>query len=107
MNTFKNLAIASLMATVTLASTSLMAQTAVAAKGAEMTSGEVRKVDLEAQKITLKHGEIKNLEMPGMTMVFKATNPSLLDKIKAGDKVNFTAETRDGAIVVTAIEVAK
>lgn len=107
MNTFKNLAIASLMATVTIASTSLMAQTAVAAKGVEMTSGEVRKVDLEAQKITLKHGEIKNLEMPGMTMVFKATNPSLLDKIKAGDKVNFTAEKRDGAIVVTAIEVAK
>ena len=107
MNTFKNLAIASLMATVTLASTSLMAQTAVAAKGAEMTSGEVRKVDLEAQKITLKHGEIKNLEMPGMTMVFKAANPSLLDNVKAGDKVNFTAEKRDGAIVVTAIEVAK
>ena len=107
MNTFTNLAIASLMATVTLASTSLMAQTAVAAKGAEMTSGEVRKVDLEAQKITLKHGEIKNLEMPGMTMVFKATDPSLLDKVKAGDKVNFTAEKRDGAIVVTAIEVAK
>lgn len=107
MSPFKNLAIASLMATVTLASTSLMAQTAVAAKGAEMTSGEVRKVDLEAQKITLKHGEIKNLEMPGMTMVFKATNPSLLDKVKAGDKVNFTAEKRDGAIVVTAIEVAK
>ena len=107
MNTFKNLAIASLMATVTLASTSLMAQTAVAAKGAEMTSGEVRKVDLEAHKITLKHGEIKNLEMPGMTMVFKATDPSLLDKVKAGDKVNFTAEKRDGAIVVTAIEVAK
>jgi len=107
MNTFKNLAIASLMVTVTLASTSLLAQTAVAAKGAEMTSGEVRKVDLEAQKITLKHGEIKNLEMPGMTMVFKATTLSLLDKVKAGDKVNFAAEKRDGAFVVTAIEVAK
>lgn len=107
MNTFKNLAIASLMATATLASTSLMAQTAVAARGAEMSSGEVKKIDLQAQKITLRHGEIKNLEMPGMTMVFKATNPSLLDKVKAGDKVHFTAEKRDGAIVVTAIEVAK
>lgn len=107
MNTFRKLAVASLMATVTLASNSLMAQTAVAAKGAEMTSGEVRKVDLEAQKITLKHGEIKNLEMPGMTMVFKASNPSLLDKVKSGDKVNFSAEKRDGAFVVTAIEVSK
>lgn len=107
MNTFKKLAIASLLATATLASTSLMAQTAVAAKDAEMSSGEVKKIDLQAQKITLKHGELKNLEMPGMTMVFKAANPSLLDKVKAGDKVNFNAEKRDGAFVVTSIEVAK
>jgi Cu(I)/Ag(I) efflux system protein CusF len=111
MNTFKNLANATLMATlvatVTLAATSPMAQSAVAASASEMTSGEVRKVDPEAQKITLKHGEIKNLDMPGMTMVFKVLNPALLAKVKSGDKVNFTAEKRDGAIVVTAIEVAK
>jgi Cu(I)/Ag(I) efflux system protein CusF len=107
MNIFKHLAIASVMATATLASASLMAQTAIVAKGVEMTSGEVRKVDLEAQKITLKHGEIKNLDMPGMTMVFKVMNPALLDKVKIGDKVNFTAEKREGAIVVTAMEVSK
>lgn len=74
--------------------------------GMEMTSGEVKKIDTQAQKITLKHGPIKNLDMPGMTMVFKVAQPSLLDKVKAGDKVQFTAEDQSGAMVVTAIETA-
>lgn len=72
-----------------------------------MTEGEVRKIDKEAKKITLKHGDIKNLDMPGMTMVFQVKETALLDKVKAGDKVMFTAEKADGAIVVTAIEAAK
>ena len=74
---------------------------------ASMTEGEVRKIDKEAKKITLKHGDIKNLDMPGMTMVFQVKEAALLDKVKAGDKVMFTAEKADGAIVVTAIEAAK
>ena len=74
---------------------------------AAMTEGEVRKVDKEANKITLKHGDIKNLGMPGMTMVFHVKDTALLDKVKAGDKVKFTAEKADGALVVTAIEAAK
>lgn len=73
---------------------------------ASMTAAEVRKVDKEANKITLKHGEIKNLDMPGMTMVFRVKDAALLDKVKAGDKVRFSAEKADGAIVVTAIEAA-
>lgn len=74
---------------------------------ASMTEGEVRKIDKEARKITLKHGDIKNLDMPGMTMVFQVKDAALLDKVKAGDKVTFTAEKADGAIVVTAIEAVK
>lgn len=74
---------------------------------ASMTEGEVRKIDKDARKITLKHGDIKNLEMPGMTMVFQVKDAALLDKVKAGDKVMFAAERADGAIVVTAIEAAK
>lgn len=73
----------------------------------DLTAGEVKKVDKEAQKITLKHGEIKNLEMPPMTMVFKVAEPAMLDTVKAGDKVNFHAETRDGIITVTTIETVK
>ena len=102
MITFKQLAVAALVATATLATTVVWAQSAM-----DMTVGEVKKIDKESQKITIKHGEIKNMDMPPMTMVFKALDPALLDKVKLGEKVNFTAEKRDGAIVVTAIEVAK
>jgi Cu/Ag efflux protein CusF len=78
-----------------------------AAPEASMADGEVRKVDKEAKKITMKHGEIKNLDMPGMTMVFQVKDPAMLDKVKAGDKVRFTAEKAGGAIVVTDIQPAK
>jgi Cu(I)/Ag(I) efflux system protein CusF len=79
----------------------------VAQTTAEMTEGEVRKVDKEAKKITLKHGELKNLGMPGMTMVFQVKDPAVLDQVKVGDKVRFTAEKAEGGFAVTAIEPAK
>ena len=74
------------------------------AQAAALTQGEVRKVDKSAGKITLQHGEIRNLDMPPMTMVFTAKDPALLDKVKAGDKVSFSAEKEGGQYVVTAIE---
>ena len=80
---------------------------AKAALATDLTDGEVRKVDSDNQKITLKHGEIKNLDMPGMTMVFQVKDPALLNKVKAGDKIRFRAERSNGAIVVTVIETAK
>ena len=79
----------------------------LAASAAEPTEAEVRKVDLSAGKITLKHGEIKNLEMPPMTMVFQVPNPGLLGGIKAGDKVRFTADKVNGAYTVLTLELAK
>jgi Cu(I)/Ag(I) efflux system protein CusF len=72
-----------------------------------MTEAEVRKVDKAAGKITLKHGEIKNLDMPPMTMVFGVKDKALLDKVKAGDKVKFSAEKDGGQYVVTAVEASK
>ena len=74
---------------------------------ADMTDGEVRRVDKEAAKLTIKHGEIKNLDMPPMTMVFRVKDATLLDKVKAGDKVRFRAEKEGSAFVVTAIEPAR
>ena len=71
------------------------------------TDGEVRKIDLENKKITLKHGEIKNLDMPGMTMVFQVKDPAMLDTVKAGDKVKFTVDKLNGAMTVQSIEKAK
>lgn len=69
-----------------------------------MTDGEVRKVDRELGKITLRHGPITNLGMPGMTMVFKVADPALLSDLKEGDRVRFFADRINGAITVTAIE---
>ena len=72
-----------------------------------MTDGEVRKIDKDARKITIKHGEIKNLGMPPMTMVFQVKDPAMLDKVKQGDKVRFHVEQESGAMVVTSIEATK
>lgn len=74
---------------------------------AEMTEGEVRKVDKENKKITLKHAPIRNLDMPSMTMVFVAADPALLDKVKVGDKVRFTATNPGGKLTVTDIQPAQ
>jgi len=77
------------------------------ATAADMTEGEIRKVDKDTKKITIKHGEIKNLDMPGMTMLFQVKDPAMLDVIKPGDKVKFRAEKVGGGIVVTEIQVTK
>lgn len=74
---------------------------------ADMTQGEVRKIDRENRKLTIRHGEIRNLDMPPMTMVFQARDAKLLDGLKAGDKVNFKAEKIDGTYAVTAIEPSR
>jgi Cu(I)/Ag(I) efflux system periplasmic protein CusF len=70
----------------------------------DMATAEVRKIDKEAKKVTLKHGPIKNLDMPGMTMVFQVRDASLFDKMTVGDKILFTAEQMQGAFVVTGVE---
>ena len=71
------------------------------------SDGEVLKVDKAQGKLTLRHGPLKNIDMPAMTMVFKAADPKMLDGLKEGDKVKFTAEKVNGAFTVTAIQAAK
>lgn len=71
-----------------------------------LSEGEVRKIDSTQGKITLRHGPIAHLEMPGMTMVFRVSDPALLDGLKAGDKVRFRAEQINGALTVTEIAPA-
>ncbi|MDN8614946.1 copper-binding protein [Variovorax ginsengisoli] len=86
--------------------TSTTPQGAAATAAAPMTDGEVRRVDKEAGKVTLRHGPIANLDMPGMTMVFKAPDPKILENLKEGDKVRFSADRINGAMAVTRIETA-
>ena len=85
---------------------------AISAQGAsapagDMIDGEIRRVDKDAKKITIKHGPLEKLEMPAMTMVFQVSDPAILDQVKAGDKVKFQAEKVGGAFTVTKIEPAQ
>ena len=82
-----------------------LAATAAAAD-ADMTHAEVRKVDADSGKLTLKHGPIKNLDMPAMTMVFVVKDKAQLANVKAGDKVKFTAVNDAGRYTVTEIKPA-
>lgn len=80
---------------------------AKAAMPAEFTNAEIRKVDKETKKVTLKHEEIKNLGMPPMSMVFEVKDAAVLDKFKAGDKVRFKAISESGKYIVTDLQPAK
>lgn len=73
---------------------------------AQAAEGEVRKIDKPQGRITLKHGEIKNLDMPPMTMVFRVRDPAMLEQVAVGDKVRFDAEKVGGQYTVTAIRKA-
>ena len=79
----------------------------IAAADTAMTDGEIRKVDPATRKITIKHGEIRNLNMPAMTMVFQVKDSAMLEKVNAGDKVRFRADNVNGAFTVMEIEVIK
>ena len=72
-----------------------------------MAEGVVRRIDLENNKITIRHGEIKALDMPPMTMVYGVKDPAMLNQVKVGDKVKFSAEDLKGVITVTRIERQK
>ena len=76
-------------------------------QAASMATGEVRKIDKDSTKITIKHGEIKHMDMPPMTMVFTAKDKALLDGVKVGDKIQFMVVNENGKMVVTDIQPAK
>ena len=84
------------LAATALAAGALWAQTPT-------TDGEVTKIDKAQARITLRHGEIKNLEMPAMTMSFRLADPKLLDRLAVGDRVRFTADKIGGNYTVTTI----
>ena len=74
---------------------------------AAMAAGEVRKVDKDQGKVTIRHEPLTNLGMPAMTMVFRVKDPAMLDEVKEGDRIRFVAERVNGAITVTQWEPAK
>ncbi len=79
-----------------------------AAVQADWADGEVRRVDKDAQKLTIRHGPLPSLDMPSaMTMVYRVRDVAMLEQVKAGDKVKFQAEKVSGAFTVTRIEAVK
>jgi Cu/Ag efflux protein CusF len=80
---------------------------AKAAAAAPLTAGEVKKVDREAKKVTIKHGPIENLKMPPMTMVFRVKEAAMLDGLEPGTQVRFRAEEADGGLLVTRMQTVK
>ena len=69
-----------------------------------MIKGEVRRIDTENRKLTIKHEAIPDLEMAAMTMAFRVADTISIDKLKAGDKIRFSMGQVQGKWVVVAIE---
>ncbi|UVW27446.1 copper-binding protein [Massilia sp. H6] len=81
------------------------AASGAAAQKTAMSEGEIKKVDKDTKRLTIKHGPLENLGMPGMTMVFGVKDASVLDTLKTGDKIKFFADKIEGRYVVTQLAV--
>ena len=71
---------------------------------AEFTKGVVKKVDVKAKKVTVIHEELKSLEMPAMTMVFRTSTDEMLASLKDGQKIEFVADRVNGKLTITEIK---
>ena len=84
-----------------------VAQATATSAATDMADGEVRKVDKENGRVTLRHGEIRSLQMPPMTMVFNVPDKAMLDGLKAGDKVRFTAVDDAGKLTLKELKIVR
>lgn len=76
---------------------------ALPAYAAEFTKGVVKKIDTKAKKVTIDHEDLKNLDMPAMTMVFRADD-AVLAKLKEGAAIEFVADRVNGKLTVTEVK---
>lgn len=88
-----------------IAMTAIIFSTAVFANDVVMTSREIKRIDTAHNKLTIKHGEIANLDMPGMTMVFEVADNAIIDAVKKGDKVLFRVEMDGQRMVIKTLTV--
>ena len=77
---------------------------ATGALSAEFTKGVVKKVDLKAKKVTVSHDELKSLEMPAMTMVFRTANDEMLASLTNGQNIEFVADRVNGKLTITEVK---
>lgn len=71
-----------------------------------LTTGEITRTDARTGKLTIRHGEIANLGMPAMTMVFALQDPAQVGHWAVGTRVRFHAEDAQGQLLITHIEAA-
>jgi Cu/Ag efflux protein CusF len=88
----------------TLSTLALMLAIGGSAFAQEYVKGEVVKVDAKQKKLTIKHEPLTNLDMPAMTMVFVVAEAGMIEKVKAGQAIEFTADRVNGRITVTGIK---
>jgi Cu/Ag efflux protein CusF len=81
-----------------------LAASSLTVSAAEYTKGVVKKVDLEGKKVTVIHEELKSLEMPAMTMVFRTADDAMLGQLKEGQEIEFIADRVNGKITITEIK---
>ena len=67
----------------------------------------VKKVDPSTAKVTLDHERIPNMDMDAMIMAYKVQAPALLNGLKPGDKIRFSAEEVNGQTLITRIQPAR
>ena len=72
--------------------------------GTPLSEGEIKKVNVDTRQLTIQHGPLANLHMPGMTMAFKVKDAAMLQQVKPGDKVRMLIEKVDGALTVTTLQ---
>ena len=71
------------------------------------SSGEIRKIDLDARKVIIRHGPLESFDMPAMTMAYRLRDPALVEGLQAGDAVRFRAQRLGAVFIVTRIELAR
>ena len=96
--------LAALLPATSMATT--QAAPAAVAPSADTADGEIRKIDKEAMKVTIKHGEIKSLDMPPMTMVFRVKDAATIDALRTGDKIKFKVVRESGSLWIVDVKPA-
>ena len=91
-------------ATAAAASPAVQKAGATEASPATLTDAEIKKINLDSKELTIKHGPLANLKMPGMTMAFKVKDPAMLQQVKTGDKVRVFVEKIGETFTITTLQ---
>lgn len=75
--------------------------------GVDSTVGEINRIDLPAGRVFIKHGDMRNIGILAMLMVFDVKDPTMLERVRVGDKVAFTVQRDGQQLTVIKIDAVK